>query len=127
MTSFEDLAEEGVPVELPSGATYYTITHAEAEYLRDLVERYLNRGHKGRLGRLIVDARRLQRLAHRDQVTRPYGDEVGLAHGFPGALLAEQRLADLAARVARQGFRLHAQVLRHLHTLGGCLRPELEY
>lgn len=45
MTTFEDLAEDGIPVELPSGATYYTITHAEAEYLRDRISRYLSDNH----------------------------------------------------------------------------------
>jgi hypothetical protein len=45
VTTFENLAEEGIPVELPSGATYYTITHAEAEYLRDRIERYLSDNH----------------------------------------------------------------------------------
>lgn len=45
MTTFAGVAEEGVPVELPSGATYYTITHSEAEYLRDLAERYLSDNH----------------------------------------------------------------------------------
>jgi hypothetical protein len=45
VTTFEQLAEDGIPVELPSGATYYTITHAEAEYLRDLAARYLSDNH----------------------------------------------------------------------------------
>ena len=45
MTTFQDLSEEGIPVELPSGATHYTITHAEAEYLRDLASRYLSDNH----------------------------------------------------------------------------------
>lgn len=45
MTTFEDIAEDGIPVELPSGATYYTITHAEAEYLRERIERYMSDNH----------------------------------------------------------------------------------
>lgn len=45
MTSFADVSEAGIPVELPSGATYYTITHAEAEYLRDRIHRYMSDNH----------------------------------------------------------------------------------
>lgn len=45
VTTFDDLSEEGIPVQLPSGATHYTITHAEAEYLRDLAARYLEDNH----------------------------------------------------------------------------------
>lgn len=67
MTTFQDLSEEGIPVELPSGATHYTITHAEAEYLRDLAERYLSDNHfmniadLKEIDRLIT----LETLAHR--------------------------------------------------------------
>jgi hypothetical protein len=45
MTGFDEVTEEGIAVELPSGATYYTITRAEAEYLRDRIERYLSDNH----------------------------------------------------------------------------------
>jgi hypothetical protein len=45
VTTFEGLDEQGIPVELPSGATHYTITHSEAEYLRDLAARYLSDNH----------------------------------------------------------------------------------
>lgn len=67
MTTFQDLSEEGIPVDLPSGATYYTITHAEAEYLRDLAQRYLSDNHfmniadLKEIDRLIT----LETLAHR--------------------------------------------------------------
>jgi hypothetical protein len=45
VTTYDQVAEDGIPVELPSGATYYTITHAEAEYLRDRIERYMADNH----------------------------------------------------------------------------------
>lgn len=45
VTTYDQVAEDGIPVELPSGATYYTITHAEAEYLRDRIERYMSDNH----------------------------------------------------------------------------------
>lgn len=37
--------EEGIPVLLPSGATFYVLTDAEKEYIEDKIERYLSDNH----------------------------------------------------------------------------------
>ena len=42
---YEIQAEEGLPVTLPSGATYYVLTDGEEQYLRDKIERYLSDNH----------------------------------------------------------------------------------
>lgn len=41
----EGLAEDGIPVELPSGAKYFVLTANEAEYLRERIQRYLSDNH----------------------------------------------------------------------------------
>jgi hypothetical protein len=42
---YEIQADEGIAVQLPSGATYYVHTDSEANYLRDKIERYLTDNH----------------------------------------------------------------------------------
>lgn len=42
---YEIQADEGMAVELPSGATYYVHTDGEAHYLRDKITRYLSDNH----------------------------------------------------------------------------------
>jgi hypothetical protein len=42
---YEIQADEGIAVELPSGATYYVHTDGEAHYLRDKIRRYLSDNH----------------------------------------------------------------------------------
>lgn len=43
--SFEAVVEDGLPVQLPSGATFYVLTQDEVEYIRDRVTRYLADNH----------------------------------------------------------------------------------
>lgn len=42
---FDVSVEDGIPVDLPSGATFYVLTQDEADYLRERVERYLSDNH----------------------------------------------------------------------------------
>ena len=42
---FEIEAEEGQPVALPSGATFYVQTDSEKEYVEERVEKYLSHNH----------------------------------------------------------------------------------
>lgn len=42
---YEIQSEDGIPVQLPSGASYYVQTDGEAHYLRDAIERYLSDNH----------------------------------------------------------------------------------
>jgi hypothetical protein len=41
----EAVTEDGIPVDLPSGARYFVLTLNEATYLRDRIERYLTDNH----------------------------------------------------------------------------------
>lgn len=43
--SFEAVVEEGLPVDLPSGVTFYVLTQDEVEYVRSRVSRYLADNH----------------------------------------------------------------------------------
>lgn len=43
--AFEVLAEEGLPVKMPSGATFFVLTQDEVEYLTERVVRYLSDNH----------------------------------------------------------------------------------
>lgn len=45
LRSYELQADAGIPVELPSGATYYVLTDEEDRYLRDRITRYLSDNH----------------------------------------------------------------------------------
>lgn len=42
---YEVLAEDGIAVELPSGATYYVLTDEEARYLQERITQYLEHNH----------------------------------------------------------------------------------
>lgn len=42
---FEVAVEDGIPVELPSGAQFFVLTQAEADYLNERVRRYLSDNH----------------------------------------------------------------------------------
>lgn len=42
---FEVEVEEVIPVQLPSGATFYVLTESEREYIADRVRRYLTDNH----------------------------------------------------------------------------------
>lgn len=44
-SSYEIQPDNGIPVELPSGATYFVLTDGEEHYLRDKIERYLSDNH----------------------------------------------------------------------------------
>jgi hypothetical protein len=43
--NFETVTEEGIAVDLPSGAQYFVLTENEAEYLRDRIRRYMTDNH----------------------------------------------------------------------------------
>lgn len=43
--AYEFQADNGIPVQLPSGATYFVITDGEEHYLKDKIERYLSDNH----------------------------------------------------------------------------------
>lgn len=43
--TFETVTEDGISVDLPSGAQYFVLTESEAEYLRDRIRRYLSDNH----------------------------------------------------------------------------------
>lgn len=43
--AFEAVVEDGLPVGLPSGATFYVLTQDEVDYIRDRVTRYLADNH----------------------------------------------------------------------------------
>lgn len=43
--AYEIQSDDGIPVQLPSGAVYYVLTNSEAEYLRDKIRRYLDDNH----------------------------------------------------------------------------------
>jgi hypothetical protein len=45
LNPYEVRSGEGIPVRLPSGATYYVITNEEHDYLVDRISRYLNDNH----------------------------------------------------------------------------------
>jgi hypothetical protein len=45
LTDIESVTEDGIPVELPSGARYFVLTENEAEYLRDRIRRYQEDNH----------------------------------------------------------------------------------
>lgn len=45
LRSYELQADSGIPVSLPSGATYYVLTDEEDRYLRDRITRYLSDNH----------------------------------------------------------------------------------
>lgn len=42
---YETVSEEGIPVDLPSGARYFVLTRAEAAYLEDSIKRYMSDNH----------------------------------------------------------------------------------
>lgn len=42
---FDVTVEDGIPVTLPSGATFYVLTSDEADYLQERVTRYLSDNH----------------------------------------------------------------------------------
>ena len=45
LRTYEIQAGEGIPVQLPSGATYYVLTDDEQRYLHDRIQRYLTDNH----------------------------------------------------------------------------------
>lgn len=79
--SFETITEDGIPVDLPSGAQYLVLTENEAVYLRDSIRRYMSDNHFinvsdiREIDRMIV----LELLTHRWQLwlskERNYYDE----------------------------------------------------
>jgi hypothetical protein len=45
LAPYEIASDQGIPVELPSGAVHFVITDGEARYLQDKIERYLKDNH----------------------------------------------------------------------------------
>jgi hypothetical protein len=43
--AYEIQSEDGIPVTLPSGATYFVLTDTEEHYLRDKIGRYMSDNH----------------------------------------------------------------------------------
>ena len=45
MSAFDVVSEDGLPVKLPSGATFYVLTKDEEKYFKERVTRYLKDNH----------------------------------------------------------------------------------